>query len=67
LITTLRGKKTRLKKENIPYDLYLEFLRDYEKEKKEIQKELTPGAQGVCYFPKEFSTIEWKTSVEPPE
>ena len=42
-----RQQKTRLKKEEIPYGLYLEFVTDFEKEKKKIQEELTPGSKGV--------------------
>lgn len=43
----IERQKTRLKKEEIPYELYLEFVADFEKEKKKIKEELTPGSQGV--------------------
>jgi site-specific DNA recombinase len=39
--------KTRLKNEEIPYDLYLEFLADFEKEKKEIADQLAKCSKGV--------------------
>jgi len=39
--------KTRLKNEEIPYDLYLEFLADLEKEKKEITDQLAKCSKEV--------------------
>ncbi|RYF87204.1 MAG: hypothetical protein EON98_01300 [Chitinophagaceae bacterium] len=40
-------QKERLKKGEIPYDLYLEFVADFEKEKKTITDELAKGSKGV--------------------
>ncbi|RYZ23107.1 MAG: recombinase family protein [Chitinophagaceae bacterium] len=40
-------QKERLKKGEIPYDLYLEFVADFEKEKKAITDELAKGTKGV--------------------
>lgn len=43
----IERQKERLKKEEIPYELYLEFVGGYEQEKKKIVQEMTTGAQGV--------------------
>jgi hypothetical protein len=43
----IERQKTRLKKEELPYKFYLEFEADFQKEKKKIQEELTPGSKGV--------------------
>ncbi|MDQ3846109.1 MAG: septation ring formation regulator EzrA [Bacteroidota bacterium] len=43
----IERQKARLKKEEIPYELYLEFVADYEKEKKDIQDELAKASTGV--------------------
>lgn len=40
-------QKERLKKGEIPYDLYLDFVKDYENEKKKVAKELENGSKGV--------------------
>ena len=40
-------QKERLKKGEIPYELYLEFVADFEKEKKAITNELAKGSKGV--------------------
>jgi site-specific DNA recombinase len=40
-------QKDRVEKEEIPYALFLEFEASYEKEKKEIQKELDKASKGV--------------------
>ena len=40
-------QKERLKKGEIPYDLYLDFVKDYEDEKKKITEELAKGSKGV--------------------
>ena len=42
-----KKQKTRLKNEEIPYDSYLEFLADPEKEKKEITDQLAKCSKGV--------------------
>ena len=47
LIKKLERQKLRLKNEEIPYDLYLEFLADFEKEKKEISDQLAKCTKGV--------------------
>ena len=41
------GQQKRLKKEEIPYDLYLEFIVDLEKEKKKTLDELAKCSKGV--------------------
>ena len=43
----MERQKTRLKKEEIPYDLYLEFIADFEKEKKKTLDELAKCSKGV--------------------
>ena len=40
-------QKERVKKGEIPYELYLDFIKDYEDEKKKIGKELEKGSKGV--------------------
>ncbi len=40
-------QKERLKKGEIPYDLYLDFVKDYEDEKKKVAEELEKGSRGV--------------------
>ena len=40
-------QKERLKKGEIPYDLYLDFIKDYEEEKRKIVEELQKGSKGV--------------------
>ena len=40
-------QKERLKKGEIPYDLYLDFVKDYEDEKKKVAEELENGSKGV--------------------
>ena len=41
------AKIERLKKGEIPYDLYLDFVKDYEDEKKKVAEELEKGSKGV--------------------
>ena len=43
----IERQKKRLKKEEIPYDLYLEFIADLEKEKKKTLDELAKCSKGV--------------------
>ena len=40
-------QKERVKKGEIPYDLYLDFIKDYEEEKKKIVEQLQKGSKGV--------------------
>ena len=43
----IERQKERVKKEEIPYELFLEFKAGYENEKKEIEAELAKGSNGV--------------------
>lgn len=45
--TKLERQKNRLKNEEISYSLYLEFVADFEKERKQIEEELAKPAKGV--------------------